>query len=243
MDGGSARRYEDTRVDSRERRHSSAADLTPGMSKDQAAVAGVDASFPSDESSGSTDQLYAALATDAIRALGDVELPAYIVDSDRRLRWQNAASIRLLGDLRGKIDRSLVIAEDLPRVQEAFVRKQLGAPHTALEVTAIRADGTHVRMAVSSVPLYDDAGEVIGSFGIARVIAEAEPHTEGAPHLTARQHQTLTLLAGGYSTAQMAEMMGLSKHTVRNHVNRLLRSLGARSRVEAVAKGRLANLI
>ena len=199
---------------------------------------------PADESLDSTAELRAALETDAFRALGDVEFPAYIVDSDRRLCWQNAASIRLLGDLRGKIDRSVVVAEDLPRVQEAFARKQLGALHTELEVTAIRVDGTQVRLAVSSVPLRGADGEMIGSFGITRVLAEVEPQTnEDTPRLTARQYQTLTLLAGGYSTTQMADLMGLSTHTVQNHVKRLLRSLGARSRLEAVAKGRDAKLI
>jgi DNA-binding CsgD family transcriptional regulator len=51
------------------------------------------------------------------------------------------------------------------------------------------------------------------------------------------------LLAAGCSTPQMAELMGLSTETVRNHVKRLLRALDARSRVEAVAKGRRAGLV
>jgi LuxR family transcriptional regulator, maltose regulon positive regulatory protein len=183
------------------------------------------------------------LATDVFRALGDVEFPAYIVDSDRRLCWQNAASIRLFGDLRGKIDRSMVVSEDVPRVQEAFARKQMGARQTDLEVTAIRADGTQVRVAVSSVPLHNPDGEMIGSFGISRILADVEPEPPDRPRLTTRQQQTLALLAGGYSTAQMAEFLGLSEHTVRNHVKGLLRALGARSRIEAVARGRLADLI
>lgn len=111
-------------------------------------------------------------------------------------------------------------------------------------MTVVRPDGSHVHVAVSSVPLRDKNGEMIGSFGITRMLSEVDSRPgEEAPRLTARQHQVLTLLAGGCSTAQMAEMMGLSKHTVRNHVRWLLQSLGARSRVEAVAKGRLANLI
>ena len=189
-------------------------------------------------------ELINALSADLLGALDGVQFPAFIADNDRRCRWQNAASIRLFGDLRGKIDRSIVVAEDLPRVRDAFVRKQLGALHTELEVTVRRADGTLVRVAVSSVPLRGVGGEMIGSFAITRIVTEVESGTnEEVPRLTPRQHQILTLLAGGCSTAQMADIMGLSKHTVRNHVKRLLGSLGARSRVEAVAKGRLANLI
>jgi DNA-binding CsgD family transcriptional regulator len=84
---------------------------------------------------------------------------------------------------------------------------------------------------------------MIGSFGLVKVLAEAGPPAASAPELTPRQRQTLTLLAAGCSTMQMAELMGLSPDTVRNHVKRLFRRLGARSRVEAIAKGREANLI
>jgi DNA-binding CsgD family transcriptional regulator len=188
-------------------------------------------------------ELIDALSSDLLHALDAVQVPAYIVDIDRRLRWQNAASIRLVGDLRGKLDRSIVVAEDLPHVREAFARKQLGALHTELEVTVIRSDGTRVRVAVSSVPLRGVGGEMIGSFGITRALDVEVRANEETPRLTARQHQTLALLAAGCSTAQMAEIMGLSPHTVRNHVKALLRSLDARSRVDAVAKGRLADLV
>jgi DNA-binding NarL/FixJ family response regulator len=41
----------------------------------------------------------------------------------------------------------------------------------------------------------------------------------------------------------MAEMMGLSQATVRNHVKRLLRALGVHSRLEAVAAGHRLDLI
>jgi DNA-binding NarL/FixJ family response regulator len=41
----------------------------------------------------------------------------------------------------------------------------------------------------------------------------------------------------------MAQQMGIAKETVRNHVKGVLSSLGARSRVEAVAKARRAGLI
>jgi DNA-binding CsgD family transcriptional regulator len=159
------------------------------------------------------------------------------------VRWQNAAARALVGDLRDKLDRSFVAPEDLDRVKEAFASKQLGAPHTEYEVTMVRADGARVRVAISSVPLRRADETMIGSFALARAIAHVEPPGERAPRLTARQRQTLTLLGAGCSTSQMAELMGLSEWTVRNHVKALLRALDARSRVEAVAKGRDAGLI
>jgi PAS domain S-box-containing protein len=194
------------------------------------------------ESSGLDADLITALSTDVLQVLEIIQVPAFALDDDRRVRWQNAAAIALVGDLRGKLDRTIVAPEDLGHVRDAFAREQMGARHADYEATVIRGDGRRVRLAVSSVPLRAD-GRLIGSFALARALEDRDPLPDGSPHLTARQRQTLTLLAAGCSTSQMAELMGLSEETVRNHVKRLLRRLDARSRVEAVAKGRCAGLL
>lgn len=187
--------------------------------------------------------LIEALSAGLLQALDAVQFPAFAADLERRVRWQNAAAIELVGDLRGKLDRTFVAPEDLAHVRDAFARRQMGALHTEYEITLVRADGAGVRVAVSSVPLRGADETMIGTFALARALAQVEPHFEPTPQLTARQRQTLTLLTAGYSTSQMAEMMGLSQETVRNHIKRLLMRLDARSRVEAVAKARRANLI
>lgn len=188
--------------------------------------------------------LLKALSDDVVRALEAIRVPAYVVDCHRRVRWQNAASVELVGDLRGRLDGSVGLeAGDLKRVRTAWAEKLDGASHAQLEVAIPRPDGTRVRVAVNSVPLRDKDGEMIGSFGLVHVLEELGPQVAGAPYLSPRERQTLTLLAAGLSTGQMAQQMGLSPETVRNYVKRVLRSLGARSRVEAVAKGRQAGLI
>lgn len=189
------------------------------------------------------DDLLEALSADVRRALEAVSVPAYIVDSDRRLRWQNAASIELVGDLRGRLDAGLLAPDDLARAREAFRQKQKGAPHTELEVSIVRTDGQRVRIAVNSVPLRNAEGVMIGSFGLIQVLGEIDPSFASAPRLSPRERETLTLLAAGYSTEQMAQQMNISKETVRNHVRRVLGSLDARSRVEAVAKARRVGLV
>jgi DNA-binding NarL/FixJ family response regulator len=47
--------------------------------------------------------------------------------------------------------------------------------------------------------------------------------------------QVLQLLGEGASTEDIASMLRISKETVRNHVRRILGTLGAHSRLEAVA--------
>jgi DNA-binding CsgD family transcriptional regulator len=190
------------------------------------------------------DELLDALSAGAVDALELVDMPAYIVDNDLRIRWQNAASRALVGDLRGRLDGgSQVVPEDLSFAREAYARKQNGASHTQVELSVQRHNGALVRVAVSSVPLKNPAGAMIGSFGLVQVLRELEPRSESPPRLSPRERETLALLADGYSTNEIAERMAISKETVRNHVKRVLRSLDASSRVEAVAKARRSGLV
>jgi DNA-binding NarL/FixJ family response regulator len=52
--------------------------------------------------------------------------------------------------------------------------------------------------------------------------------------LTPRELEVLALLAGGRSTADIAGELVVSPNTVRNHVQSILRKLGAHSKLEAV---------
>jgi len=64
----------------------------------------------------------------------------------------------------------------------------------------------------------------------------------GTP-LTAREQETLVLLANGASTDEMSERLGVTRNTVRNHVQRILDKVGARSKLEAVAIARREGLL
>jgi DNA-binding CsgD family transcriptional regulator len=61
--------------------------------------------------------------------------------------------------------------------------------------------------------------------------------------LSPRQSEILHLLADGHSTEQIAEALGISRLTTRNHINAVLRRLDSRSRVEALAKARQSGLV
>jgi DNA-binding CsgD family transcriptional regulator len=185
-----------------------------------------------------------ALSADALSVLEAVAVPAYIVDRQRRVRWQNAASIEVFGDVRGRLDGSVGLDNgDLTRAREAWAQKLNGASHAELDVSVSRADGTRIRATLSTVPLKDAEGRMTGSFGLAHVVDELDPVLGTPPSLSPRERETLTLLAAGCSTAQMAQRMNISKETVRNHVKGVLRCLNARSRVEAVAKAHRLGLI
>lgn len=72
---------------------------------------------------------------------------------------------------------------------------------------------------------------------VAQVLREdlAEAAVAGPPDaLTRRQLEVLRALAAGGSNAAIGARLGISEHTVRNHVHALLGKLGATNRTDAV---------
>jgi PAS domain S-box-containing protein len=61
--------------------------------------------------------------------------------------------------------------------------------------------------------------------------------------LTAREDQILRLLASGASTERIARELHISRATVNNHVQHILRKLNAHTRLEAVRRAEYAGLI
>jgi two-component system, NarL family, response regulator YdfI len=61
--------------------------------------------------------------------------------------------------------------------------------------------------------------------------------------LTARELQVLRLLAGGFANKHIAHDLGISEHTAKFHVGRILDKLDAATRAEAVAIGLRDRLI
>ena len=174
---------------------------------------------------------------DVERALTGLLVPSYVLDTAGVVRWINPAAERLLGDVRGRHFTSVVGPEDRARARELFARKVLGTT-AATETNAVfvSTDGTRLALEVSAVPLI--GGErVVGVFGLLTGPLDDAASTPPA-HLTPRQAEVLGLLERGRSTKQIAQELHLSTETVRNHVRHLLRALGVRTRLEAVAAAR-----
>ena len=167
-------------------------------------------------------------------ALEDVSVPSYIVDSTGVIRWINPAAERLVGNVVGRRNTSVVAPEETRRVRESFARKVAGAEKvTDDEVVLIGADGRRVQVEISAVAMME-GHHMIGVFGQVADIEEGTVHAP-PPHLTPRQVEVLRLLQRGASTDQIAGELHLSTETVRNHIRHLLSALGVHSRLEAVA--------
>jgi DNA-binding CsgD family transcriptional regulator len=184
-----------------------------------------------------------ALAADVETALEDVDVPAYVLDRFGYIRWLNHAAEDIVGDRRGQRFTDVVAAADMSRASAAFARNIVGgtgAKDVAVDVLSRR--GEPIRVEVSSVPLRRGT-KVVGVFGLAPVGKHTARPRNVHPHLTSRQSEVLNRLAIGRSTEEIAAELHVSIATVRSHVRRLLRTLGAHSRLEAVAIARADGLL
>jgi DNA-binding NarL/FixJ family response regulator len=78
-----------------------------------------------------------------------------------------------------------------------------------------------------------------------RVGADAEQLREVLQRtgVTAREHEVLRLVAQGRTNPEIAEALGLSRNTVKTYLQNAMQKLGARNRVEAIARANEAHLL
>jgi len=91
---------------------------------------------------------------------------------------------------------------------------------------------------LAAIRVVADGGSLFAPGITERLVAnfaesESQKLTE-LPPLTAREREVLTLVARGFSNAEVAEHLVISEHTTKTHVASLLQKLGLRSRVQAV---------
>jgi PAS domain S-box-containing protein len=188
-------------------------------------------------------QIAAWLGGDIDDAFEHIRVPAWVVDRKGVVRWENARSIELFGDVRGRPFGEVVAPEAENRVRLEFTKKILSTARTS-DYTAVflRPSGERIALEIHAVGI-DDGQRAVAVFGIADVREAAPAPLPLRSPLTPRQHEVLRELARGCSTDQMATQLSLSRETIRNHVRGLLRSLRVHSRLEAVAEGRRRGLI
>ena len=187
----------------------------------------------------------ARLGADIGDALVHIRAPAYVLDSNGLILWENIRALEVFGDHRGSHFTVLVAPEFLARARVEFTKKVIGSARTSDYESVLRTrSGEAVSVEIRAVALRDD-NHVVGILGIVDIAGEPEAQDRPQPpvELTPRQHEVLRSLARGSSTAQIAETLGVARETVRNHVRGLLRALRVNSRLAAIAEARRLGLI
>ena len=67
--------------------------------------------------------------------------------------------------------------------------------------------------------------------------ASSFPNLDLPDRLTSRETEILGLMAGGFNNREIADALGPSEGTIKNHVSSILSKLGVRDRVRAVLRG------
>jgi DNA-binding CsgD family transcriptional regulator len=182
----------------------------------------------------------AALGIDLPAVLENSAAPVGLVNPAGVVLWQNAAAVALVGDQRGR--RMTAIAKDyLPRARAALTRKRMGADRlTHTGVVLVDSNGERQHAETISLSLTKD-DQLVAILAIVKSVT-AEDSTAVEP-LSPRQRETLSLLAAGLTTAQIATELGVAHETARNHIRRVIRALGVHSRLAAVARSRELGLL
>jgi DNA-binding CsgD family transcriptional regulator len=176
-------------------------------------------------------------------ALEQINVPAYILDRDGRIRWMNPAARELAGDSVGRFFTSVLDPDEARRARPIFEHNLEGKPHADYTVHLVGDDGETTRVEISSVAI-GARHRAVGMFGLAVPVRERRVVAPRLDHpLTPRQCEVLHLLSEGKGTHQIAAELHLSVETVRNHVRHILRRLGAQSRLSAIAIARRDGLI
>ena len=175
------------------------------------------------------------LAPDLAPSIAKLTCPCYILDRSGTVRWMNKAAITHFGDLRGRSIGQIVDREFATLARQEFAAKVLGTVEASEGNVVVRTvDGRRVSVDISSSQLIQD-GSIVGVFGLADPRDEPPPSPEST-HLTPRQMTVLRQLAAGKSTGHIAEALGISTETVRNHIRGITARFGVHSRLEAVIK-------
>jgi DNA-binding NarL/FixJ family response regulator len=163
---------------------------------------------------------------DIVATLEQLDAPMALVDPSGRLLWQNRAAVAFVGDLQG-VDLA-AIAQSCGQVAHAGT-------------VIVGSDGRRKRIETISLSLTNGT-ELVAILGIVNTVADGDGQA-GQAQLTPRLQETLSLLASGLSTEEIARTLGVTRETARNYIRRLLKTLGVHSRLEAVLRGRETGLI
>ncbi|GGV27526.1 DNA-binding response regulator [Streptomyces longisporoflavus] len=159
-----------------------------------------------------------------------------VVLMDRRL--PDGDGITVISDLLALLPdvRVLVLAGEGNGAVEARVAEAGGAG-LILKARGLRELEDAVRQVAAGELVFspDLLGDVLGQL------------TGRAPglgaNLTPRERQALQLLGQGRTTTEISDQLGIALNTGRNHVQRVLEKLGARSQLEAVTIARREGLL
>jgi PAS domain S-box-containing protein len=176
-------------------------------------------------------------------------VPVSLHDVYGRFVHMNAAAERAIGfsndQMRGRHFTDTIPPEARENVEALFRHAVEHGEPTDFETVFEDAGGHRRGTRAQHLPLR--RGDTIVGVLILAFDAHLQPsdpvYFEQGPRLTGRQRETLSLLAAGLSTAEVARRLNLSPETIRNHLRNASRELNAHTRLEAIAAAQRLGLL
>ncbi|MFD5074329.1 response regulator [Streptomyces sp. NPDC058371] len=136
-------------------------------------------------------------------------------------------------------------------VPDARVLILAGEGNASIAARVAEAGGAGLILKASGLDELEDAvrrvaaGEVVVSRSLLGGVLDQLTGRTPVPgaKLTPREREALDLLGEGLTTTEISDRLGVALNTGRNHVQRVLEKLGARSQLEAVTIARREGLI
>lgn len=152
-----------------------------------------------------------------------------------------------------------VVLLDLPSTELAILVRRLHAAHPSLKLVALNREETEsellplfeagltgfVPAEATGVGIVESLDAALrGEFhcppriatALVRRLSQLPGRVPGETSLTMREHQILSLAEQGLTNKAIAERLGISPATVKNHVHNVLGKLSAHRRTEAIAR-------
>ena len=127
----------------------------------------------------------------------------------------------------------LYLVRDNSEASQAMAR---GARGVMMRTAAPERLHSGIRAVADGLVIVDD--EVADA-----VLPHARAKVDLIEPLTPREQQVAQLLAGGLSNKEIAQRLGITGHTVKFHLNGILRKLGVATRTEAVVQAARLGLL
>jgi DNA-binding NarL/FixJ family response regulator len=169
----------------------------------------------------------------ALSVIADARPDVVLLD----LRMPGKDGIAVLGDLAAAgtlpptivlttFDEDALLLAALRAGAKGFLLKDVSLERLTEAIRTVAAGGTMVQPGLTERILH--AGAQAGwSF----------PSLDPPDPLTPRETEVLRLMTGGHSNREIADALGTSEGTVKNHISSILSKLGVRDRTRAVLKG------
>lgn len=109
---------------------------------------------------------------------------------------------------------------------KGFLLKDISLERLADAIRCVAAGSTLFRPAITERVMQGLAGT-----------AQSFSSLDMPDRLTDRESEILRLMAGGFNNREIADALGPSEGTIKNHVSSILSKLGVRDRVRAVLRG------